>query len=143
MRVLMPMLVLHTPAPTTSLTQHSLMLITMAVLRLGSSCQTHFGMALQVGKRFAHPDVLHIGQSRCTPAVAPDDSCVAVGASSGLLVLLKMDSGALERKLSCHNAAITAVAWNAQDVETPVVAASCDRAGALVFWRGASDVAQH
>lgn len=97
---------------------------------------------VQAGKRFAHPDVLHVGQNRCTPAVAPDDSCVAVGASSGLLVLLKMDSGVVERKLSCHNAAITAVAWNAEDLDAQVVAASCDRAGALVFWRAAQDASR-
>lgn len=90
-------------------------------------------------RRFQHPDVLHVGQSRCTPAAAPDDSVVAVGASSGLLLLLGMQKGELVSKLSCHKSAITAVAWNAQGMARDVVAVSCDRAGAIVFWKAAAE----
>jgi WD40 repeat protein len=94
---------------------------------------------LQAAKRFLHPDVLHIGQNRCVPAVAPDDSVVVVGASSGLLLLMDMKTGVIGSKLSCHKSAIMAVSWNKHSEDTNVVAASCDRAGALVFWKCAVD----
>lgn len=92
---------------------------------------------MQGTQRFVHPDILHVGQSKCSPAVAPDDSVIAVGASSGLLLLIDLPTGALHSKLSCHKSAITGVAWNAQSLDSDVVAASCDRAGAVVFWKAA------
>lgn len=64
---------------------------------------------------------------------------IAVGASSGLLLLLGMERGELVSKLSCHKSAITAVAWNAQGMERDVVTVSCDRAGAIVFWKAAAE----
>jgi WD40 repeat protein len=71
------------------------------------------------------------------PAVAPDDTTIAVGASSGLLVLMDMKTGVLQSKLSCHTSAIQGVAWNGQALDSDVVAASCDRMGSLVFWKAA------
>ena len=52
---------------------------------------------------------------------------------------MNMKTGVLESKLSCHTSAITAVAWNGQSIDSEVVAVSCDRAGALVFWKPAAE----
>ena len=97
---------------------------------------------MQARKTYQQPDVFHVGHNRCIPAVAPDDSAILVGAASGLLLLFNMATGAIESKLSCHTSAVTATAWNAQSLDSGVVAASCDRAGALVFWKCANESAQ-
>jgi hypothetical protein len=110
----------------------------VSVGRDGVVCVSDFYRGSALPKRFLHPDILHIGQKRCTPAVAPDNSVIAVGSSSGLLLLLNMQSGELLSKLSCHTSAITAVAWNAQSMDSDVVCASCDRAGTIVFWNAAA-----
>jgi hypothetical protein len=109
----------------------------VSVGRDGVVCVSDFYGGNAPPKRFVHPDILHVGQKRCTPAVAPDNSVVAIGSSSGLLLLLGMKTGELVSKLSCHTSAITAVAWNAQSLDSNVVCASCDRAGTIVFWNAA------
>jgi WD40 repeat protein len=76
-----------------------------------------------------------VGTQRCTPAVAPDDSVVCVGASSGLLLLLNMQTGIVEGKLSCHSSPVSCVAWNTSTEFSPVVVGSVDKRGDVVFWR--------
>jgi WD40 repeat protein len=90
---------------------------------------------VQVVQRFEHPGLLSVGTQRCTPAVAPDDSVIAIGSSSGLLLLLNMTTGQVESKLSCHTSAISCVAWNTNSELSSVVAGSVDKKGDVVFWR--------
>jgi WD40 repeat protein len=90
---------------------------------------------LQVMQRFEHPEVLHIAHQRCKPAVAPDDSVILVGSSSGVLVLLDVKSGAVAGTLACHGSPVTGVAWNVQSEDCRAVAASADKTGDVVFWQ--------
>lgn len=89
---------------------------------------------LQVVQRFSN-SLFSVGSQRCTPAVAPDDSVVCVGSSSGLLLLFNMQTGSVEGKLSCHSSAVSCVAWNSQTEFSPVVAGSVDKRGDVVFWQ--------
>lgn len=89
---------------------------------------------MQVVQRFAN-SLFSVGSQRCTPAVAPDDSVVCVGSSSGLVLLLNMQSGSVEGKLSCHSSPVSCVAWNTPTEFSPVVTGSVDKRGDVVFWR--------
>lgn len=91
--------------------------------------------ALQVLHRFEHPDVLCIGHQHCTPAVAPDDTLIAVGTSSGIVVILDMKTGDIHSKLMSHVDAVTCVAWSPRSEDGAAVAATVDRTGNVVFWR--------
>jgi WD40 repeat protein len=95
---------------------------------------------MQVQKRVEHPEVLQVGQAHCKPAVASDDSVVAVGSSSGALLLLDMQSGVVHSNLLHHTASVTATAWNARSEDCEVVVASADRVGSVVFWQAAAPV---
>eukprot|EP00892_Ulva_mutabilis_P007237 jgi/Ulvmu1/4886/UM020_0172.1 len=89
----------------------------------------------EVLHRFEHPELLCIGHQRCTPAVAPDDSLIAVGTSSGIVLLLDMKTGVVHSKLINHVDAVTCVAWAPRSDEDAAVAATVDRMGNVVFWR--------
>jgi WD40 repeat protein len=76
-----------------------------------------------------------VGTQRCTPAVAPDDSVVCVGSATGLILLLNMETGSVEGKLSCHHSAVSCVAWNTCTEFSPAVLGSVDKRGDVVFWK--------
>lgn len=89
---------------------------------------------MQVVHRFSST-LLSVGTQRCTPAVAPDDSVVCVGSSSGMVLLLNMETGNVEARLSCHSSAVSCVAWNGHSEYSNVVAGSVDKRGDVIFWR--------
>lgn len=100
-----------------------------------SCCGQCEALALQVLHRFEHPDVLCIGHQRCTPAVAPDDALIAVGTSSGLVLLLDMKTGDIHSKLVSHVDAVACAAWAPRSEDDAAVAATVDRMGNIVFWQ--------
>lgn len=94
-----------------------------------------FHHSVQVLRRFEHPEVLCIGYQHCTPAVAPDDNLIAVGTTSGLVLLLDMKTGEIQSKLVSHMHPVVCCAWSPRAEEDAVVAATVDRAGTVVFWQ--------
>lgn len=92
-------------------------------------------MCPQVRQKIEHPEVLCIGYQHCTPAVAPDDALIAVGTSSGVVLLLDMKTGDIHSKLVSHTDPVVCVAWSPRSEDDAAVATSVDRAGNVVFWR--------
>lgn len=91
--------------------------------------------SVQVLHRFEHPEILCIGYQHCTPAVAPDDTLIAVGTASGVVLLLEMKTGEIHSKLVSHKEPVVCVAWSPRAEDEAAVSVSVDRAGNVVFWR--------